>query len=177
MARTRTPPWGKSFDSDTSKLWRTKGRTVWERLGKALISPAEKSLVAADPDLCQSTMDKMIALRGGMDQINPIKFFFSDPSPEDASDRNDDIGYPTLSLCIKQDRNATWAEVVARYSILRRVPFLETAIALKELEKNGQLIYFDDGSKLPISWSPRSRHTTNEATVDDEWDTLESLQP
>lgn len=176
MPKARTPTWGKTFDSDTSKLWRTKGRAVWERLGKAIISPAEKSLVAADPDLCQSTIEKMIAVRGGEEKLKTTKFFFSDPSPEDTEDRNDDIGYPTLSLCIKQDRNATWAEIVTRYAILRRAPFLETAIVLKKLAENGQLIYFDDGSKLPISWTPRPRRMTPEITIDDEWDALESLQ-
>lgn len=174
--KKRTPPsWVSAYKDDTSRLWRTEGRSVWNRLGNGLISPIEKSMVAADPDLANETIAKMVAERGGQEALQEIEFFFNNPAPGDKVDRADDIGYPVLSFCIKQDRNATWADIVARYCLVRRTPFLETAIFLRTLHKTKGLFYFDNKSLKPIRWTPRvSKRKT--VRIEDEWAQLLELQ-
>lgn len=170
------PTWGTSFRGGVSTLWRTGGRAVWERLGDSLMDPLERSIVAADPDLADSTLKKMVEIRGGKERLAVCNFHFDNPAPDDTTDRANDIGYPALSYCIKQDRNATWAEVVARYSLLRRIPFLETALALRDLwRREGSFVYFDSITHVPVRWSPRMASLPR-VDIDKEWAALEQLQ-
>lgn len=164
--REKSPTWKASFKDGMSRLWRTEGRKVWERMERGLISKYEKSLVAADQDLCEATLEKMVEARGGPEGLKKIDWHWGGPD-SDPKDDSSDIGWATLSYCIKQDRNATWAEIVARYALLRRLPFLEVALGLRELQAKDGLCYFDDTTQEPIKWSPSSAYNRRVNLADD----------
>lgn len=193
MAEKNNPTWKKSFGDGMSRLWRTEGRRVWQRLEKGLISKYEKSLVAADQDLCDATLEKMVEARGGPGGLKHIEWNFGRPGDPpckgkgggkrksrrkgmDAEEEIEDIGWATLSHCIKQDRNATWAEIVARYSILRREPFLETALLLRDLQQTEGLFYFDDTTSEPIKWSPSTAYRKR-VNIEEDWAAIMQANP
>lgn len=168
-----TPTWKAAFSGSLSRLWRTEGKLSWERLGDGLISPYERSLVAADQNLCDSTVQRMVEARNG-ETKREIKWHFGEPEAGKRNS-NDDIGWAALSYCIKQDRNATWAEIVARYALLRRIPYIDAALCLKQIHKEQGLFYFDDVTSAPVKWTPRPAYRER-VNLQNDWDVLESLQ-
>lgn len=167
--------WKEVFQGGTKYLWRSHGRSVWERLGPEILSPLEKTIVSADPDLRESSLQKMIEFRGGPEKLQTLNFFFEEINDKATSDAEiQDVGFATLSYCIKQDRNANWAEIIGRYAMIRRLPFLEVALYLKQLEKQGKLFYFDDNTSEPIRWTPKVANPQI-VNLESEWDILETI--
>lgn len=139
------------------------GEEVWSELGDEMLSEEGKKLVAADPDLSEITLRRLLLLQGYTTQENFRNTFAklsqdeeSDDRIFEANERAQDVSFALLSLCIKDDLSATWAEIVARYAAIRRTPFLETALALKALvASQGSFFYYADNGDQIIPWTPR----------------------
>lgn len=152
--------------------WLT-GESTWTSLGEEILSNRGKMIVSEDPDLTIDTIRRLLMLQNG--DLFDVPFSFGNPD-DDESEEN--IGLALLSSCIKDNKDATWAEIVARYAAIRRCPFLETAIALKRLEKeSGGLFYYETGTKMKTKWWPKrarmlSSDIGKKADLDSEWDLL-----
>lgn len=160
------------------------GEEVWTELGEEMLSTEGKKLVAADPDLSEITLRRLALLQGYTFQDVPNPFAaIEEDADEDTFEKHEraqDVSFALLSLCIKDDLSANWAEIVARYAAIRRTPFLETAMALKEMfEENGSFFYYVGSGSQTIPWSPRKapakRGTMDRDTdLDSEWGLLAS---
>ena len=85
-------------------------------------------------------------------EIGDYKFHFG-------QEGESDIGLTVVSMCIGENPRATLAELVARYSLTRGIPFLETAIALIQLKReHGLYIYTRNRENIPgyRMWIPNT---------------------
>lgn len=168
---------------------RLRGKELWEKLDDRILSKEGKALVTADPNLTPVTLNRLFQLQGG--KLTDICTFFGEAPPaseegekepktaREAKLEKSDVGLAMLSCCIKDNLDATWAEICARYAATRRLPFLEIAIKLKELDKTHELRYYDDESKEPVIWHPKRasgprrdlalKRVTN---ISDDWDEI-----
>ena len=125
-----------------------RGPETWNDLPSTLLNKDEKVIVSRDPNLSPSTMDHLVDLRQG--KMGKQRFYFG-------VDDDYDVGLCSVSMCINDNPRATIAEVVARYSEMRGIPFLETAIALLALRDTAGLYrYIADEDKVPVAipWTP-----------------------
>lgn len=127
------------------------GPNSWLNLPNSLLSSKGKSLVTADPDLGDETLQMLRDLeKTPYEKYCP--FYFSD------EEKSSDIGMATLSMCIQENQYATMAELVARYADLRNVPYAHVAIYLSEVRKKTGFIMFvrkrTDNTFQAVPWSP-----------------------
>lgn len=126
------------------------GANVWMKLRADLLSKEGKEIVSADPDLSEETIRALLAL---LPEDRPkYEFYFYD-------DDEFDTGLTLVSSCIKDNLDASMAELVARYADMRRVPFAIAAEALNKLRKTKGLTYFkkiDDTRYTKVKWEPKS---------------------
>ena len=124
-----------------------KGEEAYLKLKNSILSPEGKDIVAADPDLSPVTLNKLIALQKG--NLKEIQFYFG----QQQYGGNIDVGCALLSICIKENIMATWAELVGRYADARNQPFLEIALGLKEYDRQYGLFYYNK-EQIPTPWAP-----------------------
>lgn len=135
-----------NYHSDTGCNDRLTGPETWRSLSKNILSSEGKDIVSADPNLSDSTIEKLLAL-GTV--FKGSKFSFGE-------EQADDIGITTLSSCINDNPKATLAEVVGRYAEVRNTTFVETAIAIKELAASKGLKRYihPEGRPVLVDWHP-----------------------
>jgi hypothetical protein len=111
------------------------GPAAWLALPEDILCTAGKCLVSEDPDLSADTINKLSALHPP--DFKKYTFNFGRETS--------DVGLTVLAGCIKEHQNGSLAEIIAAYSSLRKVPFVDTAIAVLELmeENNGVLKFFE----------------------------------
>lgn len=84
--------------------------------------------------------------------MDEYPFYFSDDEKES------DIGMATLSMCIRENPYATMAELVARYSDARNVPYAHVATVLNEIRRStGFTMYLrnrGDNTFQAVQWTP-----------------------
>ena len=116
-------------------------------LSDSILSKEGKKIVAKDPNLSDDTLKKLLALQGG--NLKDVQFNFGLPNWGEAND----AGCALLSCCIKDNYNSTWAELVGRYADMRRKPFLEIALGLKQYHAQYGLAYYNNSHEL-VPWEP-----------------------
>lgn len=99
---------------------------TWNELGDDLLSKEGKRIVSEDPDLKEETIQRLRETEHP--KKNKRVFYFNE-----ANGRN--IGLAALSMCIKANPYACMGELVARYSAMRKIPYIYTAEALNDLRK------------------------------------------
>lgn len=164
-------PISQVFKKGFANKW-LEGPDTWMKLGDGVLSKQGKELVSEDPDLSKETLHRLSLLQHC--ELADIPFTFD---IDKDNQTGNDIGLALLSSCIKDNPTATWAEITARYSAIRRYPFLETAIALKALAKEEGLFYYAEGTKIPTPWHPRKcrfelRNISRKTSIATEWDLL-----
>lgn len=116
-------------------------------LSPNILSDAGKKIVEKDPNLSEDTLKKLLALQGGC--LCDVPFHFG----LQGWGENNDAGCALLSSCIKDNFQSTWAELVGRYADMRRRPFLEIAIGLKQYDHEYGLAYYNEDHEL-VPWKP-----------------------
>ena len=104
------------------------GPNSWLNLSTSLLSKEGKAIVTSDPDIQCGTIAALQALEPT--NMDEYPFYFSDDEKES------DIGMATLSMCIRENPYATMAELVARYSDARNVPYAHVATVLNEIRRS-----------------------------------------
>lgn len=128
------------------------------------ISPAGRLIVEAEPNLEPETFE--LLLRYDMDRLSEEdKVLFAEKSKKEIVEKvfaaSHDIGFAHLSQCIKENLKQPVAELVARYSIERRIPFLLGAIYILALMETQPLYYFENRINYGvrrIRWKPISAY-------------------
>lgn len=159
------------------------GKETWECLHDNLLSQEGKEIVSSDPNLSPPTLNKLYKLQGG--QLQEVPTYFGPETPEgdfepvEDEKKDTDVGLAVLSAIIKMAPYATWAEFVARYAAIRRMPFLEIAVLLKDLDRKSGLHYYDEETGNPILWRPTMASTNRRdvqlqktVPIADEWDEI-----
>lgn len=126
------------------------GPNSWLNLSTNLLSKEGKTLVTADPDIQRGTLAALQELE--KTDIDDYPFYFSE------DEKDSDIGMATLSMCIRENPYATMAELVARYSDARNVPYAHVATVLTDIRRNtGFTMYLrnrGDNTFQAVAWSP-----------------------
>lgn len=126
------------------------GPATWLALPTEILSDIGKVIVSADPNLNDETISALVnSLTRDLKEVN---FYFGVENPDD------DVGLTLLSTCINDNRKATYAELIARYSRVAKTPFIETAIAVKNLQTLRGLcryVSIPGGAYTRVSWAPK----------------------
>lgn len=108
-------------------------RPLWLQLPVRLLNERGKRVVSADPDLRKETMEALM-------RVHPPKgcyeFYFGN------HDFESDVGATGLAMCIADNPLANMAELVARYAVMRKIPFTDTALAVLEQYHTYGLFYY-----------------------------------
>lgn len=104
------------------------GPNSWLNLSGSLLSQKGKAIVTSDPDIQRGTLAALQELEPT--SLSDYPFYFSDDEKES------DIGMATLSMCIRENPYATMAELVARYSDARNVPYAHVAAVLSDIRRS-----------------------------------------
>ena len=126
------------------------GPNSWLNLSGSLLTKEGKAIVTSDPDIQRGTIEALQALEPT--NMDEYPFYFSDDEKES------DIGMATLSMCIRENPYATMAELVARYSDARNVPYAHVATVLNEIRRStGFTMYLrnrGDNTFQAVQWTP-----------------------
>ena len=126
-----------------------KGPETWLLLRPQILSESGKEIVSEDPNLTPDTMQML--LEAYNNEISDVIFYFG-------LDDESDIGLTVISMCIQENLDASFAELVARYADTRGTPFLETAIALHKLRREEGLYVHSRKDNIPgvRMWFPNT---------------------
>lgn len=127
------------------------GPKLWVTLSSDMLSEDGKIIVSMDPDLGTETLHRLQRTEPQTKRQYKFSFGIDDVGEGTA-------GLANLSSCIKDNLNQTMAELVARYAMIRDMPFLVTATALDKLRNTHGFIYYSSAESgfRPISWQPAS---------------------
>lgn len=129
----------------------------WNLLNSSILSEEGKRIVSEDPDLGKKTVQKLLAL--GKDESEGAYLYLEE---EECGEKLSSIGLAVISICIKANQYATWAEFAARVAVTYRFPFLATVLALQEyMKRHGYFTMYKNGTQVPMQWLPRKAHVDN----------------
>lgn len=128
------------------------GPNSWLNLSENLLSKKGKKIVSDDPDLGPDTIQELKSIE--KTDLSDYSFFFYDTGDK----RSSDIGLAVLSMCIRENPYATMAEIVARYSDTRGIPFVHVATVLDVFRKKERFVMYvrdhDGLTYKAVKWHP-----------------------
>ena len=133
----------------------------WKLPDKCVISAKGRLLVSVDPNISPETMASLMKSDASFFKREEYEHFLTDSTKKIIADEFEHgrlAGYAHLSQCIRENLNQTKADLIARYSNDRRIPFVVGAVMLDALIQEEPLFYYkkvSDAGYRQIPWEPR----------------------
>lgn len=157
MSQEQPAPRVKCANIYPKTVVRPQKADAWKLLNPSILSEEGKTVVNEDPDLNEKTIQKLLAL--GKDSATGANLFLDE---DECDEKLASIGRALISICIKDDLCATWAEFAARVAATYRFPFLATVLVLRTyVRKYGAFVLYKNGSRVATQWLPKKARIEN----------------
>lgn len=130
---------------------------LFEKMQPDLITDEGLELIRQDPDISRETYLKLMVTEEKY-RFNPKYMdYLCNPDVDDlfhnAFVSGHEVGTIHLCMCVKDNLNQNYAELVGNYSHERRIPFIAGLRLISIYRSKQKLFYFVDPNRV-VSWRP-----------------------